>query len=130
MTLRPFSLDRGLVTYRTVYLLFDPEKSSARAKQNIAYVVGHELAHQWFGNLVTMEWWTHLWLNEGALPCCTAKCCCPVALTEHRATFFFNAPGCPGFATYVGWLAVDRLFPEWGVWTQFLVQELIPGLRV
>ena len=41
-----------------------------------------------------------------------------------------NAWAPAGFATYVGWLAVDRLFPEWDVWTQFLVQELIPGLRV
>ena len=41
----------GLVTYRTIYLLYDEKTSSARAKQNIAYVVGHELAHQWFGNL-------------------------------------------------------------------------------
>ncbi|KAI3640726.1 hypothetical protein MIR68_001604 [Amoeboaphelidium protococcarum] len=55
----------GLVTYRTVYLLFNEKSSAARAKQNIAYVVSHELAHQWFGNLVTFEWWSDLWLNEG-----------------------------------------------------------------
>ncbi|GFO32573.1 puromycin-sensitive aminopeptidase [Plakobranchus ocellatus] len=55
----------GLITYRETALLVDPEQSSARIKQWVALVVGHELAHQWFGNLVTMEWWTHLWLNEG-----------------------------------------------------------------
>jgi aminopeptidase 2 len=70
----------GLVTYRNVYLLFEEGVSAAKSKQNIAYVVAHELAHQWFGNLVTMGWWQDLWLNEG-------------------------------FATFVGWLAVDKLFP-------------------
>lgn len=117
----------GLITYRTVLLLFDEEKSSARARQNIEYVIGHELAHQvgssiaflriqptvhpslsshlnqphpgnqWFGNLVTMSWWTDLWLNEG-------------------------------FATYAGWLAVDHLHPDWHVWTMFVQDDLQRGL--
>ena len=44
----------GLVTYRETALLVDPENSSSKAKQWVALVVGHEMAHQWFGNLVTM----------------------------------------------------------------------------
>jgi len=55
----------GAVTYRESTLLIDEEKSSSANKQWVAMVIAHELAHQWFGNLVTMEWWTHLWLNEG-----------------------------------------------------------------
>mmetsp|Transcript_12349 Transcript_12349/g.11966 ORF Transcript_12349/g.11966 Transcript_12349/m.11966 type:complete len:881 (-) Transcript_12349:131-2773(-) len=55
----------GLVTYREVDLMIDSEKASSQQKQRVAIVVAHELAHQWFGNLVTMEWWDGLWLNEG-----------------------------------------------------------------
>lgn len=83
----------GLVTYRTTYLLYDDNRTSLKDKMLIAYVVCHELAHQWFGNLVTMGWWTHLWLNEG-------------------------------FATWVGWLAVDHMFPEWRIWDRFVGEEL------
>ncbi|XP_059089638.1 aminopeptidase N-like [Tigriopus californicus] len=55
----------GLITYRETALLYDPEVSSAGQRVYIATVVAHELAHQWFGNLVTMKWWSDLWLNEG-----------------------------------------------------------------
>lgn len=55
----------GLVTYRENALLVDEANSSLAGKQRVGEVVAHELAHQWFGNLVTMEWWTNLWLNEG-----------------------------------------------------------------
>ncbi|XP_077203783.1 endoplasmic reticulum aminopeptidase 1 [Paroedura picta] len=55
----------GLTTYRESALLYDSEKSSASARLVITMTVAHELAHQWFGNLVTMEWWNDLWLNEG-----------------------------------------------------------------
>lgn len=82
----------GAVTYRENALLFDEEKSSAVNKQRVAIVIAHELAHMWFGDLVTMEWWTHLWLNEG-------------------------------FASYMEYLAVDRLFPRWDMWTQFVFAE-------
>lgn len=83
----------GLVTYRTTALLFDEKQSDAKYKNRVAYVVAHELAHQWFGNLVTMDWWSELWLNEG-------------------------------FATWVGWLAVDHLYPDHGVWSQFVTEAV------
>ncbi len=54
----------GLITYREVALLLDPATASLAQKKRVAEVVTHELAHQWFGNLVTMAWWDDLWLNE------------------------------------------------------------------
>ena len=87
----------GLVVYRASLMLFEEGKTPINAKQRIGYVVGHELAHQWFGNLVTMQWWSQLWLNEG-------------------------------FATWVGWRAMDHLYPEWKVWSQFLCNEQGMGL--
>lgn len=89
----------GLITYRTTQLLFDEKTSDARFKNAVAYVVAHELAHQWFGNLVTMDWWDELWLNEG-------------------------------FATWVGWHAVDYIHPEWQVWAQFVNEGMEAAFRL
>jgi len=54
----------GLIMYREIALIAEPETTSISNKHYIATVIAHELSHQWFGNLVTMKWWNNLWLNE------------------------------------------------------------------
>lgn len=89
----------GAVTFRETAVLVDPEDSAGATRQRVALVVAHELAHSWFGNLVTIEWWTHLWLKEG-------------------------------FASWIAYLAVDYLFPEWDIWTQFVFIDFGKALRL
>jgi len=87
----------GLITYREESLILTDD-SALDDKKNVAKVIAHELAHQWFGNLVTMKWWNDLWLNES-------------------------------FATFIEYLAIDKIFPDWNIWSDFSASEVIYALQ-
>ena len=89
----------GAITFREAILLYDPKTSSTRTKQYIAEVISHELAHQWFGNLVTMKWWNDLWLNES-------------------------------FATFMATKIVNKFYPEWNLWDQFLDDAMLEAMNL
>lgn len=80
----------GLITYRETMMLYEEGVTSSDDKEMMTVIIAHEVAHQWFGNLVSPYWWDDLWLNEG-------------------------------FATYMMFLAVDRVLPSWNMANKLIV---------
>ena len=83
----------GLITFMTRVLINDPRTTPSELFQRNARTVAHEVSHMWFGNLVTMEWWDHLWLNEG-------------------------------FARYAEHYILDKLRPQFNIWSKYLKQVI------
>jgi tricorn protease interacting factor F2/3 len=87
----------GAITLREVFMSMD-SSTSGRYRKITAEVIAHEIAHQWFGDLVTMKWWNDLWLNES-------------------------------FATFMSYKMVNKMFPEWDAWSDFVLLRTEAALR-
>jgi aminopeptidase 2 len=90
----------GLITGRTTAYLLDPKRADQSAKKRIASIQSHEVAHMWFGNITTMEWWNYLYLNEGF------------------ATLMGEV------------IIPDKVFPEWRVTSEFITEHLDRALAL
>ncbi len=114
----------GCITFREVILLIDEKQGSVGLKKTIASVIAHEMAHQWFGDLVTMKWWDDIWLNEGFATWMESK---PVAKWKPEWNYALDDVSGTGGTLNVDSLANTRPIHQ-AADTPAQIQELFDGI--
>jgi aminopeptidase N len=114
----------GCITFREVILLIDEKQGSIGLKKEIAGVIAHEMAHQWFGDLVTMKWWDDIWLNEGFATWMSSK---PIEAWKPEWNFNLDDVSETGGTLNVDSLANTRPIHQ-AADTPAQIQELFDGI--